>query len=190
MICGIDIGLTGSVAIFTEAGQFVEVFDIPTRSASEKAFVKTIISASDLAAELQKRKPVGVIPICYVEDLAATNTGTKIGAASLFSLGASYGRVMTVLELMGWPPVLYRPADWKRYFGLTKKRGEEKDKDASRTLALKLYPEAERFLTRKKDHNRAEAILITRYGMDRSGITKGSKHALQAIAACWGAPCD
>lgn len=168
MVLGFDIGLTGAVAIFTETGQFVEVFDIPTRPAGEKAFVKTIIDASQLAAELQKRKRIGVLPICYVEDLAATNTETKIGAASLFSLGASYGRVMTVLEMMGWPPVTYRPADWKRYFGLTKKRGEEKDKDASRTLALKLYPEAERFLSRKKDHNRAESILIARYGMDRN----------------------
>lgn len=168
MIFGIDIGLTGAVAVFTASGQFVEVFDIPTRPAGEKAFVKTIVAASELATELQKRRTDGSLPICYVEDLAATNTGTTIGASSLFSLGASYGRVMTVLELMGWPTVTYRPGDWKRYFGLTKKRGEEKDKDASRKLALKLYPEAERFLSRKKDHNRAESILIARFGMDRN----------------------
>lgn len=172
MICGIDIGLTGAVAIFTDTGQFVEVFDIPTREIGGKdALLKNAICASELAKELQMRKAPGVMPICYAEELIALNMGDKTGKAAYFSMGNSFGSVMSVLQLMGWPCVTYRPADWKRHFDLNKlnkKKGKDKNKDRSIDKAIELYPEAERFLTRKKDHNRAEAILIARYGMDRN----------------------
>jgi hypothetical protein len=51
--------------------------------------------------------------------------------------------------------VEYRPSVWKKYFGL------KHDKNASRTLGLRHFPQAP--LARVKDHDRAEALLLALY---------------------------
>lgn len=165
MIFGIDIGLTGAVAVFTASGQFVEVFDIPTRPTNGvDQTIKTCVDGSKLAIELQRRAN-GTMPMSFGEELIALNMGTATGKGAYFSMGSSYGRVMTVFEMLGWPIVTYRPADWKRHFSLNK-RGQDM-KEVARMLAINLYPGSADFLCRKKDHNRAESILIGRFGMDR-----------------------
>lgn len=55
-------------------------------------------------------------------------------------------------------PVQVTPQAWKKMFGLL-----GKDKEASRLKAIELFPHYEQFLSRKKDHDRAEAILIAEY---------------------------
>jgi hypothetical protein len=47
---------------------------------------------------------------------------------------------------------IINPRDWKKIYGLGT------DKDASRATAVRLYPNAP--VSRVKDHNRAESILI------------------------------
>ena len=59
----------------------------------------------------------------------------------------------------GFPLHVVRPQDWKRYFSLPK------EKEHARALAISYYPQAP--LARVKDHNRAEALLIARYGWER-----------------------
>ena len=78
------------------------------------------------------------------------------GVASMFSLGMSYWGMAGVVAALGWPLTLVEPEAWKRYFKLGK------DKEEARALAQRLYPEVD--LHRKKDHNKAEALLIARYG--------------------------
>jgi len=56
-------------------------------------------------------------------------------------------------------PRVVQPVVWKRALGLL-----GQDKEASRALALRLYPELADALRRKKDHGRAEAVLICHYG--------------------------
>ena len=51
-----------------------------------------------------------------------------------------------------------RPAKWKKYFNLIKS-----EKDASRTKAIEVFPYISTQLSRKKDSNKADAILIASF---------------------------
>jgi crossover junction endodeoxyribonuclease RuvC len=53
--------------------------------------------------------------------------------------------------------VLVEPAKWKKHFRLPR------DKEASRQMALRLFPAAHALLSRKKDHGRSEAALLAAY---------------------------
>ena len=56
-------------------------------------------------------------------------------------------------------PIFYvRPAKWKKYFNLI-----NAEKDASRTKAIEMFPKISEKLSRKKDNNKADAILIAKY---------------------------
>lgn len=57
------------------------------------------------------------------------------------------------------------PTSWKRHFRLGS------DEDASRALARRLWP-ACGVLERKKDHGRAEALLMARYGLERLDLDR------------------
>jgi len=81
------------------------------------------------------------------------------GVASTFRFGRAVGVVDGVLGALGVPTQYVSPAVWKRYFGLLKK-----PKDASRLIALEWFPNCAAELTRKKDHGRAEALLIGLWG--------------------------
>ena len=81
------------------------------------------------------------------------------GVTGMFSLGVSLGSVLGVIAALRLPYTLINPGQWKRRAGLT-----GKPKDASRARALQLHPELAERLSRKKDHGRAEAVLIARFG--------------------------
>jgi len=51
-----------------------------------------------------------------------------------------------------------RPAKWKKYFNLIKT-----EKDASRTKVIEIFPYISSQLSRKKDSNKADAILIASF---------------------------
>ena len=51
-----------------------------------------------------------------------------------------------------------RPAKWKKYFNLINSQ-----KDASRTKAIEIFPYFSQQLSKKKDSNKADAILISSF---------------------------
>ena len=51
-----------------------------------------------------------------------------------------------------------RPSKWKKHFDLI-----NSSKDASRTKAIEMYPALSDQLSRKKDVNKSDAILIARF---------------------------
>ena len=64
-------------------------------------------------------------------------------------------RICSAMEL----PIFYvRPAKWKKYFNLI-----NAEKDASRTKVIEMFPKISQKLSRKKDNNKADAILIAKY---------------------------
>lgn len=81
------------------------------------------------------------------------------GIASGFKFGKSVGLVMGVLACHGISIIEVTPAKWKGYFHLGK------DKEKSRALAVRLFPQLQG-LDHKKDHGRAEALLIARWYME------------------------
>lgn len=88
----------------------------------------------------------------------------KQGVSSTFKFGRSYGEIIGVVAAHKLRMDFVPPGVWKRTFGLSK------DKDASRLKAMELFPQLRDRLTRKKDHNRAEALLIAEYAR-RAGAT-------------------
>jgi hypothetical protein len=83
----------------------------------------------------------------------------KQGVSSTFKYGTAFGALCAVTALLEIPTHLVTPAKWKKHFNL------DSDKEKSRALAIRLWPGC-RLFERKKDHGRAEAALIARYGAE------------------------
>ena len=80
------------------------------------------------------------------------------GVTSMFNFGQSFGVIKGICAALSLPIYFVRPSKWKKYFNLIKT-----NKDASRTKVIEAYPEFSSKLHRKKDSNRADAILIALY---------------------------
>ena len=150
---GIDPGLTGAVGILFPYEEQA-VYDLPTMQnvrAAEKGRVRLHLDSPALCGLLGLFDPAE----CRVF-LEYTQAGMK-GAIANYSLGHSSGIIMGTLSALGFTYEFVRPQEWKKEFGLLKA-----EKDASRKQAAALYPLLP--LSRKKDHGRAEAILLAEYG--------------------------
>lgn len=77
------------------------------------------------------------------------------GVVQAMRFGEAYGVLRCAMAAAGAYYTTAHPARWKRDMGLWRE-----EKDVSRHLAMKLCPAAIPFLARKKDHGRAEAILL------------------------------
>ncbi len=148
MILGIDPGKTGAIALVDPViGEVYGVEDMP--AVLELAVFLLQYNPTDLQAIVEK-----------VRALPPAQGRRRAGTQSSFNFGRSYGEVIGLCAGLDIPLDYIDPITWKRRAGLI---GE--DKAASMDLARRLYPEAKRWLTRKKDHGRAEAILIATYGI-------------------------
>ena len=83
------------------------------------------------------------------------------GVTSMFNFGQSFGVIKGICSALKIPIYFVRPTKWKKHFNLIKT-----NKDASRTKVIEVYPEISSQLSRKKDSNKADAILIARYFND------------------------
>ena len=83
------------------------------------------------------------------------------GVTSMFNFGQSFGVIKGICSALSLPIYFVRPTKWKKYFNLIKT-----NKDASRTKVIEIYPEISSQISRKKDSNKADAILIARYFND------------------------
>tara|TARA_Y100000768_G_scaffold267336_1_gene204217 strand:- start:215 stop:628 length:414 start_codon:yes stop_codon:yes gene_type:complete len=80
------------------------------------------------------------------------------GVTSMFNFGQSFGILKGICSSMLLPMYFVRPAKWKKYFNLINSQ-----KDASRTKAIQIFPYFSSQLSRKKDSNKADAILIASF---------------------------
>ena len=80
------------------------------------------------------------------------------GVTSMFNFGQSYGILKGICSAMQLPMFFVRPAKWKKYFNLINSQ-----KDASRTRAIEIFPYFSTQLSKKKDSNKADAILIASF---------------------------
>lgn len=150
---GIDPGVTGAVAAVAD-GVFAGVWDMPTIALTSGR----CIDVPELARLLRKLRAehAGAALSVWIER-AWGRPGE--GARNGFALGRGYGRLLGACEALGLPIQHADPQQWKRRAGLL---GEPKD--ASREMAAFRFPNAESLLKRKKDHGRAEALLIADHG--------------------------
>ena len=157
IIIGIDPGITGAISVL-ENKQVIEVYDTPTMIDGKKnkrqvngAQVTNIIKES-----LNKDKDKEVVVV--VEHV---NAMPGQGVTSMFNFGQSFGVIKGICSALSLPIYFVRPTKWKKHFNLIKT-----NKDASRTKVIQIYPGVSSKLSRKKDSNKADAILIARYFND------------------------
>ena len=80
------------------------------------------------------------------------------GVTSMFNFGQSFGVLKGICSAMQLPMYFIRPAKWKKYFNLI-----NSEKDASRTKAIEIFPYISSKLSKKKDANKADAILLASF---------------------------
>ena len=80
------------------------------------------------------------------------------GVTSMFNFGQSFGILKGICSAMQLSMYFIRPAKWKKYFNLINSH-----KDASRSKAIEIFPYFSSNLSKKKDINKADAILIASY---------------------------
>ena len=154
LIIGIDPGISGSICFF-EDGQILDVVEMPTMTEGKKN--KKQVNGSQLYNEVSKRikqkdkKNIKVI----IEHVSAM---PGQGVTSMFNFGQSFGILKGMCSAMQLPMYFVRPAKWKKYFSLI-----NSEKDASRTKAIEIFPYFSANLSKKKDSNKADAILIASY---------------------------
>lgn len=167
IVLGIDIGLTGAIAKVTSDGRWA-IGDIPTLAAEEpSAKAKRRIDGKGLADLVRYYVPADESVVILIEDVQARPIGRQNGAQhgntmqSQGSLMRSRGIVEGVLDVLRLKVHVVQPQAWKRAYGLL-----GAPKDLARGRAAAFYPTAVQQLARKKDINRADALLIARYGLE------------------------
>ena len=154
-IIGIDPGLSGGIAVL-ENNKVLNIFDMPVMSEGKKN--KRQLNSA-LLVNLIKRNLDNSSEVAVVVEQVNAMPGQ--GVTSMFNFGQSFGVIKGICAALSLPIYFIRPSKWKKHFNLI-----NTNKDASRTKAIELYPKNSNELSRKKDSNRADSILIARYFSD------------------------
>ena len=154
LIIGIDPGITGSICFF-EDGKIIDLIEMPNMAEGKKN--KKQVNGAQIYNEiLLKIKNYEKKDIKVVIEQVSAMPGQ--GVTSMFNFGQSFGVLKGICSAMQLPMYFVRPAKWKRYFNLI-----NSEKDASRTKAIQIFPYISERLSRKKDSNKADAILIASF---------------------------
>ena len=153
-IIGIDPGISGSICFFQD-GAILDVIEMPTMTEGKKN--KRQVNGSQIYNEINKRiSNLNRHEIRVVIEQVSAMPGQ--GVTSMFNFGQSFGILKGICAAMQLPMFFVRPAKWKKYFNLI-----NSEKDASRTKAIEIFPYFSSQLSKKKDSNKADAILIASF---------------------------
>lgn len=175
ILIGVDPGVTGAIAMIGHRAEFLNCVDLPlmvrtesrVRSKGGEMRTKTTNQVNPTALseilrewlkDYDKASVHVMIEKCQAMPGMIKGSDKAQSSAGTFSLGLSAGIIEGVVGAMGIPHGLVHPATWKA----TIKLAGGSQKDVYRTYAQRLFPGAP--LARMKDHNRAEALLIAKFG--------------------------
>ena len=154
LIIGIDPGISGSICFFQD-GKIIDVVEMPNMSEGKKN--KKQVNGAQIYYEISSRiKDIKKEDIKVIIEQVSAMPGQ--GVTSMFNFGQSFGILKGICSAMQLPMYFVRPAKWKKYFGLI-----NSEKDASRTRAIEIFPYFSSELSKKKDSNKADAILIASF---------------------------
>ena len=154
LIIGIDPGISGSICFFKD-GKIIDVIEMPTMTEGKKN--KKQVNGSQIYNEISKRinrnenQDIRVV----IEQVSAM---PGQGVTSMFNFGQTFGAIKGISATLNLPIYFVRPSKWKKHFDLI-----NSSKDASRTKAIEMYPTFADKLSKKKDVNKSDAILIARF---------------------------
>ena len=151
LIIGIDPGITGSICFFQD-GKIIDVIEMPNMPEGKKN--KKQVNGAQIYYEISSRiKDIKREDIKVIIEQVSAMPGQ--GVTSMFNFGQSFGILKGICSAMQLPMYFVRPTKLKKYFTLI-----NSEKDASRTKAIEVFPYFSSELSRKKDSNKADAILI------------------------------
>ncbi len=144
-VLGVDPGaVSGAYALLGPAE--TEVGDVP--------IVDRQVNAAEWSRLVRYFSPDVVV----IEKVGAM---PKQGVSSTFRFGMGAGLIRGVVAGASLPIIDATPTVWKRWFKLGG------DPERSRALAIRRFPAVEG-LSHKKDHNRAEALLMALWHIEQS----------------------
>ena len=152
---GIDPGLSGAIAVL-DNNKVLKIYDMPVMAEGKKN--KRQLNSAQLVniikENIENREEINVV----VEQV---NAMPGQGVTSMFNFGQTFGAIKGVCAALNLPIFFIRPSKWKKYFELI-----NSSKDSSRTKAIEMYPSIANQLSKKKDVNKSDAILIARFFSD------------------------
>ena len=154
LIIGIDPGISGSICFF-ENGKVIDIIEMPNMSEGKKS--KRQVNGAQIYNEISSRiNNYNKQDIKVVIEQVSAMPGQ--GVTSMFNFGQSFGVLKGICSAMQLPMYFVRPAKWKKYFNLI-----NSEKDASRTKVIQIFPYISSELSKKKDANKADAILLASF---------------------------
>jgi crossover junction endodeoxyribonuclease RuvC len=150
-ILGVDPGIRGGLAIVEvngDACHVIDAIDIPTIGSKAKERVNVHAIQEWILQHGPHR--------AFIERGMAL---PRQGSSSGYKYGRSVGALEATIALCVIPLEIVEPSVWKRALRL-----KGKDEELSRQKAIELFPRAQQLLARRKDHQRAEAMLLAYYG--------------------------
>jgi len=152
IIIGIDPGVSGAICILNN-GIIVNIHEMPTMIDGKKN--KKQVNGAEVVNifldEIKNEKEVKVV-------IEHVNAMPGQGVTSMFNFGQSFGVLKGICSALRLPINFVRPTKWKKHYNLI-----GTNKDASRTKAIELFPNISSQMSRKKDSNKADAVLIAKY---------------------------
>ena len=154
LIIGIDPGISGSICFF-EDGKVIDLIEMPNMPDGKKN--KRQVNGAQIYNEISSRiKKINKGDIKVVIEQVSAMPGQ--GVTSMFNFGQSFGVLKGICSAMQLSVYFVRPTKWKKYFNLI-----NTEKDASRTKVIEIFPYISSQLSRKKDANKADAILLASF---------------------------
>ena len=154
LIIGIDPGISGSICFFAD-GKIIDVIEMPNMPVGTKN--KKQVNGAQIFHEITKqitnlkKENIKVV----IEQVSAM---PGQGVTSMFNFGQSFGVLKGICAALKLPVHFIRPVKWKKHFNLI-----NTEKDASRTKVIEVFPYISSKISKKKDANKADAILIARF---------------------------
>ena len=146
--------MTRYACFYVEDGKIIEVIEMPVMTDGKKN--KKQINGAQIYNEFLKRINKKEDEIRVVIEKVSAMPGQRV--TIMFNFGQSFGILKGICSAMQLPMFFVRPAKWKKYFNLINSQ-----KDASRTRAIEIFPYFSTQLSKKKDSNKADAILIASF---------------------------
>ena len=140
-VIGIDPGLSGGIAIL-EDKKVLGLYDMPVMAEGKKN--KRQLNSAELVNIIKNNIKVNAMP--------------GQGVTSMFNFGQTFGAIKGVCAALNLPIFFVRPSKWKKHYELI-----NSSKDSSRTKVIEMYPSLSSQLSKKKDVNKSDAILIARF---------------------------
>lgn len=151
-LIGIDPGLSGAIAVL-EHKKILTLLDMPVMAEGKKN--KKQLNSAQLVNIIKDNTKNCEEAIVVVEQV---NAMPGQGVTSMFNFGQTFGAIKGVCAALELPIFFVRPSKWKKHFELL-----NSSKDSSRTKAIEMYPTISNQLSKKKDVNKSDAILIARF---------------------------